>query len=311
MVNVFYTWFGPPSQAKVHETKGSIRPDVWAPNKLAAAAPDNVRVKFCCMTDHVDAFKRDLHKDVDIVPVEDPVLHRVFDPDIDDLEGWVHSIVRYSLKPGNDGKLIIRNLVNAKNIWSMWCMYNFGGYHLDTGVYPENVTPVFPVPKTFGVPVVQPSYFGAWHTKVTFDFLWGKVCSTIVDSDMVLQGKVLPNRVSVEKQNAPKSAMNLLFDVWLMRSPARHIAAKRALEFYIRMWVLIEKLAKQGELSDQLYKSASRGAIMSAVATGITHSGFGDGCLGMNLWKSHIIPTRNTTEVPELKMYKLGFSSHR
>lgn len=311
MINVFYTWFGPPANAKDHPTVGRIRPDIWAPDLMAGSAPRDVAVKFCCMPEHAAAFGRELPGTVEVIEIQDPQGIRVFDPDPEDREGWVHGIIRRSLKPGDDGKLVIRNLVNAKNIWSLWCMYAYGGYHLDTGVYPAIGGATLNAPGTFGVPrITDDGWGGAWHTRVRFDFPWEARCSTVFDSDQVLEAVALDGRTACARKDAPKSHLKAMFDVWLMCSPAGHKAAQIALDWYIAMWCLMEKLSRDGTLNEAFYKSASRGAILSSVATGITHSGLGLGCLGGNLWETHLIATENMTKVPSLKLHKLGFRSH-
>ena len=52
-----------------------------------------------------------------------------------------------------------------------------------------------------------------------------------------------------------------------MRSPAGHPAVRQALVFYVYLWFEMERAG----LSADLYKTASRAAILSSAASGLTH----------------------------------------
>src|SRR4051794_3561708 len=159
-VPVRFTWFGPPSSRKKVIDGTDMRADIGGPVRLAAAqgagaAP--LDIKFCCLSEHTAAFRNDLPASVKVEAIEDEfgsagraVL--MYRPDLDDLKLTTQYIIRTSLErqkaaEAEDPEANKRHVVNAKNVWSLYCMWKYGGYHLDTGVIPvQDTTPTMTEP---------------------------------------------------------------------------------------------------------------------------------------------------------------------
>lgn len=253
-------------------------------------------------------------------------------PDHDDLETTVRYILDQSLQPNAD----VRRRVNAKNLWSLWSVYRYGGYHMDTGVvWSEKGRLNLPPPTTFVVPMIsdtyglsqaapnpdrrqrrrddfylvplsQPQPGGSLnHLPVRNLALPGVICSTVHNGLLALLG----TRVGAVKSRYQLPAM---IDVWLTSSPPGDPIARRALEWYIEAWFRMESETDDALQAPGDYKSASRSAIISAVATAISHSATGQ-CNSHDQTKRHVIPTTGTAhnELPSLNVTKFGFGSHR
>ena len=314
MTDVYFTWFGPPAAANkiVPDIQGPVRPDLFGILRTARArfsGKTPPHFKFCCMRQFADRFRGELPRYVEVVPIEDQFesrkYHSIFmtKPDLENPGATVDFILRESLTFRGNRGLPGKQLAFLKDIWSLYCMWRFGGYHLDCGCSPGNEGPVnFPEPATFGL--VADTRGGTTYPHCTVRFPSGKVCATLRQGYNVFAGKVLAG-LTVSKGD---SRLNRNIDVWLLRSPAGNKAAKIALEFYLKGWFEIN--AKK--LGDELRGQALRELIISAVATGVTHSGDGLGCLSDSLWKTHLI---DTTFVPafvkSLNIKKVGFQSHR
>lgn len=323
---IHYTWFGPPAAAKKESLAagvGEIWPDISGPIKMALQLTkqhSDVRIFFWCLEEHVEVFARDLTQvGIEVKSIEaalggiNVTMQRPV-PDQYALDKSVKYIITKSLERTGNG-YNIRKLVNAKNIWSLWCMYEYGGYHMDTGVCPNDGLVSFPDPPTFQVPCiadparvqgVQPRQ----HCYMRWPDFFGYNHSTLIDENFILEMIVFP---LAERENLAQSQLKLPFDVWLLRSPRRHPVARKTLEWYIHAWCRITDLAQPGKALAvaELYKNASRVIIMSAVATGISHSGGeGEGCGDEARCRSHLLATRDVTNIDTLGVRKLGFRSH-
>jgi hypothetical protein len=183
-------------------------------------------------------------------------------------------------------------------------MWKFGGYHLDCGCFPiNNGVVTFPEPKSFGIVANLAEGQSFPHCKVKFQS--GTVCATLVKGNQVFTAMVMAGAIT----DNGTSKLKRLLDVWLLRSTAGHKAAQIALEFYVKGWFAIQAT---NDLSEDLKAQAMRELIISAVTTGVTHSGHGVGCSGDTLFKSHLIDATFTPpEVASMNIRKVGYGSHR
>jgi len=282
---------------------------------MARASFDNdpaPRIRFCCLREYADAFRQDLAGvAIDVIPIEDhladvsilSVITR--SPQLDDLDLSVSHIINECARK-EEGKYNIRKLVNAKNVWSMYCLWKLGGYHLDCGVLPwEGRTVNFPAADSFAIPRLGDQTRKVAHAIVRKAGAFNATCCILNGgAEPVLSQMVLEGCCEVKGEwELPQ------IDVWLLRSPAADESMKRALSFYVQAWYAMEG----AELSDMLYKSASREAVVSAALSGLTHAGILQAGCKVD-WRRHVIDTPvfiGAAEVPELKIKKIGFSSHR
>jgi hypothetical protein len=195
-----------------------------------------------------------------------------------------------------------------KDIWSLYCIWKFGGYHLDCGCFPDDdaLAVHLPAPTTFGTVANQQSGATQYlHCAVGFPS--GSRCAAISRGSQVFANSVLAG-MTVPQPMPCRLQRNI--DVWLMCSPAGDPAANVALEFYVNGWFEI----RRARLSEALHAQALRELIISAVATGVTHSGpgrtFGRGCVGYS-YEDHLIDaTLSPARVAAFNIRKVGFASH-
>lgn len=314
---VHFTWIGPPAPtpAQVGMTDLFVRRDVVGPERIAAAAlaPDtpSLQFHFHCMRTHAAQFRQQLPPAVRVVAVQDQLATTqqyaglmLTRPPLDDLELCVDYIVRTSVAIG-DG----RNLVNAKNVWSMYCLWRNGGYHLDTGVIPlddDAPTVSFPWPTDFVLPDVSLQGRGPLRrANLTFGAYAGAdVDSLIRDESHVFFRRVLPDQ---EHAGDVVELRGAQVDVWMMGSPQGDPHVRRALEFYIRAWFKIHSMVGQlGNLS----RAAYRAAVISAALTGAAPSDERfNARWPVDVLTDHLIAA-NLGRVPLMGLRKLGFQSH-
>lgn len=346
-VDVRYTWVGPPAQQTTPSDSDPVRPDLMGPRSLGKArfAGGRPNLYFYCLDAHVATYRGQLRA----VGVQVKALEREFggqqianmtQPDPDRA-----TTVRYIMEQSMGGS--VRDRVNAKNLWSLWCLYDRGGYHLDTGVTALPGRASFPAPKRFGIAALLPTPTPDPPVRICNfrDYLPGvprtrrrgrgendgKVDIDDIGSPEDHGGgggvNVIHTKIPIQNGEVcmaiaqPSGSLGTLLgnrfrgqptnrpnlDVWLMRSRARERAARRALDSYLELWFIV----KRSSLRDERLKEAWRGAVMSAAFTGITHSRSDTRCNTERQTTQHYIRVQNKTHVPDLNLKKVGFGSHR
>jgi hypothetical protein len=329
MTNAYFTWLGPPQQASkvVNDIPGLQRPDLFGILRTARATFVNnppPRFKLCVLKKFEAAFRAELGAlgaaYIDVIAVEEQFATNTFhsivmrEPNLDDLGLMVDFILRETIGVRGTGYsndlLPYRKLAFAKDLWSLYCLWRFGGYHIDCGCFPDQRSPQInlPEPTEFGVVALTPegTFAGAHHASVRFPR--NPMCSTLsVSEASPLRGLALQGLVSARGDG--RSPLTRTLDVWLLRSTAGHPAAKKALEFYILGWFAI----RNANLGIELTSQALRELVVSAVCTGVTHGGRGDGCSERNNWKTYMIDAVSVADpyVPSIGVRKIGFQSHR
>lgn len=325
MTDVYFTWFGPPQQATktVSGIDGLQRPDLFGIINTAAATFDQdepPNFKFCCLKKYVTAFRNDLPNYIDIVCIEDSFptsdMHSILmsKPSLDNLGSTVDYIMRETLKVRGttyDDKLLpYSKLAFLKDLWSLYCIWHFGGYHIDCGCYPnpDEDSVSLPDPTTFGAVAITPEgTSNIYHGTVDFPFADDPVCCALVGGNMILRNMVFAGKTTAVGDGRSYLTRNL--DVWFLRSPRHHKGAQKALELYVQGWFTIRD---KEELNDVLRAEALRELAVSSVLTGATHSGHGIGCSGQTLWKTHMIESEGSGNIlTDIKLRKVGFQSHR
>jgi hypothetical protein len=337
VTDLFYTWLGPPAAIS-----DGVRPDLMGPVQMSRARFGRFkpRIKFCCLERYKDNLSQELSQglprgtEIEIFAIEDQLPEQIRggklldSPDFKDLDACVATILYQML---NDTRLFSQTTGSgqgkpiyafAKDIWSLFCLYKYGGYHLDTGVVPDTVPGTnaveFPKCSTFSIVDIF-GFIGTAsgqrtavpHKRGKFKKL-GLDCVAIKEENNILVGQVLTKDLAKDQTSISTLSLHNQFDVFLMRSPRGHLGIKRALMFYIYIWFKTYPLVKQDKLNTLLYKSACRSAILSAVATGLTHSEKdGTGCTGAtSLPENSLIIVGQEAKIQELGVRKFGFQSH-
>jgi len=319
MTDIYYTWFGPPAPANksVSGVADMVRPDVFGLLQTARArfmgqAPP--RFKWCCLRQYAVAYRAQLPDYVDVVAIEDQFDSRSFaalslsKPNTEDLGLSVDFILRETIAFRGNRGLDVKQLAFCKDIWSLYVLWKFGGYHLDCGCFPAGAGELtFEAPKAFGVVTERPESRTFPHVTVQFPN-GGKTCATLVTGNNVLAGMVLAGATKA----LGNSGLKQLPDVWMLRSPPGDRGIQVALEFYVRGWFAIREAELAGQLTAELRAQALRELVVSAVATGMTHSGPGQGCRDSNGYRAHVIEaTFSPPRVDSMNIRKVGYASHR
>lgn len=182
--------------------------------------------------------------------------------------GWnldlvVRHIVTHSTRRG----ATVREIVNAKNIWSLYTMYRMGGYAMDTGVGPRNGRVNIRAYESFKAPRDQ----GTFYTLTEFS---GRNCAVT---------QPVANHLNVDAGYVTGPRM----DVWTLYAPAEDPILLYGLEWYLRYWYALEN-ARTSE-PEGTYKDLCRNGIISTVMTAIC-------CGGNRRIRGDSVPDRIVTE---------------
>lgn len=325
LLDVHYTWIGPPTfDAR----------DTGGPRSLMRARSDSGAsgyvINFWCLDAHVWAYRNYfkgsnfrvhnreklevrgietyLNKNVGVrrgtrSGLVQSGINWVWSSFSWDIDLVVKHIVETSIGAAANSATRIREIVNAKNVWSLYTMYKLGGYAMDTGVGPGIGGAVnLRSYTTMKVPAAGP----------------GRVVDAVAIAHANAPHKYLSDRCSAMTAGVAghfgdvfrdKPAPHV--DVWTLFSPAGHARVTRALEWYIRFWYSLEEVKKKPGATEE-YKDLCRHGIISAVMTAITHDDQGrclDGVDMNSVWPAEL--TGADAGVPELKTRKTYYGSHR
>ena len=342
---VHTTYLGPPATNTAPWHGVATRPDVDGARQLhtalQGAGAAGVDVRFHCLRRHRTAFRALLPAAVDVRAVEDefpgPRPHSILlsAPDLQDLHGTTDYIVRTSVRRQEAAERTAqrtgtratkRHIVNAKNVWSLYCLWRFGGYHLDSGVLPTPGAVVrFPQPDDFGIAFLdrsgahlanQVGMGGIYVMKARIDERpspFDAVLKSDVENVYRLLFPIPPLQPGPLAATVRRGAdrVNLRggeVDVWLMRSPAQHPVVRRALEAYLRLWFIVD--GRRDQFADNAYASASRSTVISSVLTGMAPADDRAFWAGTDFVARHHVVSRDQV-VAELGVEKFGFGSHR
>ncbi len=209
--------------------------------------------------------------------------------------GWnLNLVVRHIITHSTRRNATVREIVNAKNIWSLYVMYRLGGYAMDTGVGPQNTRVNLQSFDSFKAPREQ----GTFYTFTNFSSRNCAVTPPVAHHLDVETGYITGPRM----------------DVWTLYAPARDPILLYGLEWYLRYWYELEKIRKTKP--EQEYKDLCRDGIISTIMTAIC---FGD---NRRIHGDRVpvrIETQNTWDailegddagIPEIGIAKTYFGSH-
>ncbi|RKH21522.1 hypothetical protein D7X74_01120 [Corallococcus sp. CA047B] len=217
-----------------------------------------------------------------------------------DIDMVVKHIMETSIGARANSPTRIREIVNAKNVWSLYVLYKLGGYAMDTGVGPGidgsvslRSYPTFKAPAAGPGPIIDAVMVA--HARAPHKYLSDR-CSTMTTG-------VAAHFDVHRDQEAPH------VDVWTLYSPEGNPRVKRALEWYSRFWYVLETI--RTTQSVDLYKDRCRFGIISAVMTGASHHDDGR-CRDTDracLWPAALEGVN--AGIPELRLKKTYYGSHR
>ncbi len=187
VLDAFFSYFGPPKTTTV----AGQWPDIRGPVSLASAQVQpgmaTPRIKLGVLPAHLAAFRARLRAQAPQFAdrIEVFSIPSVFGqwPMPRSRGDQIEVAVADVLSQCTANLADIRGLVTAKNLWSLWCLYRYGGYHLDTGVVSPNGQIALPRPGRFAAQIVpdgngNPSVGDAFHRHGRFG-ITGIPCVTV------------------------------------------------------------------------------------------------------------------------------------
>ncbi len=311
-VKLHTTWIGSPA---------SDNKDILCASELGGNAKYSAdirpQLRFCCLRQFGAEFKNKLNSDVELVFLEDalPALDALANggtplaqPDFNNLEASTATILweftkYFRTKKGEDKRF----LAFAKDIWSLYCLYKFGGYHFDAGVsvldrrQPVNLS----APRTLGAMLAMERGGG------TAAYVHLSAADYSGSANAGLKCMFVSFHGHYPEQTNQKFTGNVInvpeidtIDVPVLRSPSGDAGIKRALQTYIYLWFALMEAGVPMIGSDGLPTDAFRVLSVSGAATGITH------------WAPYCpvgeIPPGSLFAIErEMNLKKLGYGTHR
>lgn len=276
-VDVHYTWVGPPdTSGEDRDVGGPIRMRLKLKNGYTTA----YQMYFWCLDVHVSAFQKKFAerggKDITVRGMESFLagakgtlfqLWYWYGAREKDLLARVTPIIAAAAR----GDASIRERVNAKNVWSFFVLYTWGGYHFDTGIEPDPERPLnLSYFKSFMVPAALGKNAGGqglFHSKKTLVAGLDAFCSAVPGTSETM--KSFDEKADIEVENRTEVPH---VDVWALYSERYDARAMRALYWYCCIWEKLEVLRKREGNNSEPYKAACRSAIIDALHTVLAHS---------------------------------------
>jgi len=322
MSNLYFTWLGPPQPANltVAGIMGQQRKDTSAILRMhqmsfKGGPPPNLTL--CVLKKFETQFRAQLPQTIDILPIEDAfstkgmlsiVMSR---PDMGNLDATVDYIVRETLGVRGTGYsphlLPTKKLAFIKDLWSLYCLWKFGGYHLDSGCFPHQAGGAldFPAPQRFGAPDVLGTDSSAF-TQSQVRLQTG-LTKWVMLRNSHLKMEALQGKVTDGQTYAPLKRM---VDVWFLRGPKNDPVARTALETYVQGWFEIQRWAKTVEerKAEVVGARQLRELVVSSVLTGLTYH---QGRTRSKQESESFLLQVSQNGLPEFGIHKVHFRSHR
>ena len=310
-VDVHYTWVGPPNAQDR---------DINGPISLRAQLRDGLttsyQMYFWCLDADVNAFKlKFLARGIKNITVRGMqsflatctgAAYRwwyLYGGKEDDVVARVTPIIQAAAAP----MATVRERVNAKNVWSFFVLYTWGGYHFDTGIEADNTRTVrLTTYDKYKAPAVLTGRNIAYcHIqRSTLGGLQG-MCSTVASGSEWRDG---------HGGNMSENIMEGFHDdVWALYAPRYDARVFRSLYWYCRVWDHLDarRLAIANARDEEGYKQASRYAVIDALNTGLSHTDKG-ACRDVqtsDFWDAGA--SLDNGVIAELGIRKRYYGSHR
>ena len=306
MVNVFTSWIGNPPEPREIDTKEDdppLYPDVEGIRRISRKYTGNdVTFHFCCLKKYVGQYKKAL-PNMTIVPIEDQFysagmrLPKQTKPS-PNLSADVDYIIRQTIGFQGDKQINTKFLAMVKDLWSIYCVWKFGGYHIDSGCFPGPEKIVFPECTTLGVVGATDDFL---LNKDTYNYSVSTRSGIFPAVLFKRSADIFQHKAGLKFSQKTKAPLERMIDVWAIRGAAGEEATEVALRTYVNLWFAIQE---QFVKNEDAYRDVLRHTVISACATGIAHKG--------SLDKESLMPGKlngRVLEVPSIK--KFGFKSHR
>jgi len=322
MTKVHFTWLGPPSTTPKAFANGvTVRPDI-GPLRLIAGAkypsPDGGRPPefiFWCFESFLQQFRADLPDYVEVRAIEDEFTTKGFNSiifnevNLGDMSSWVDMIIRElcgTYGNINLDRLKKKNLAMCKDIWSMYCLWRFGGYHCDSSMFfdPTLASPLqFPEPTNFGA-VYSIDEQAQPLPIADVEYTTGKQCVAL-HMNTFRQPGTYQAVTGLNVTEKPKIQFPRLLDVWLLRAPAGDQSVEAALHFYFNTWFYLNRYLG-GRVGPDTYKELIVSTAMTAAICKSKTATRTD-----QEWNEVLIPTSPGFKVPSLGLRKFNLGTHR
>ncbi|NPC70306.1 hypothetical protein D7Y27_00775 [Corallococcus sp. AB004] len=310
-VDVHYSWAGPPN-AQDRDINGPIS----LRGQLKDGLTTTYQMYFWCLDAEVAAFQRKFQargiKNITVRGMQSflstctGTAYRWwywYGGKQDDVVARVTPIIQAAARP----TATVRERVNAKNVWSFFVLYTWGGYHFDTGIeadttrtvrlttYNQYKAPAVLTERSIGYCHIQRSTLGGVNG----------MCSTVASASEWRDGH---GRNSTED-----GRVGYHDDVWALYAPRYDARVFRSLYWYCRIWDHLElkRRAIANERDEEAYKQASRYAVIDALNTGLSHTDKG-ACRDVekaDFWDAGA--SLNDGLIAELGIRKRYYGSHR
>ena len=296
-------------------TQRYFRHPSHAPDVIQGRPPPNLTL--CVLKKFAVQFRAQLPRTIDILPIEDVfstkgmlsiVMSR---PDTGNLDATVDYIIRETLGVRGTGYsphlLPTKKLAFVKDLWSLYCVWKFGGYHLDTGCFPLQTGRVldFPAPQRFGVPDLHGTDTSAF-TQSQVRLQTG-LTKWVMLRNSHLKMEALQGRVTDGQTFAPLKRM---LDVWFLRGPKNDSIVRTALETYVTGWFEIQRWAKTVEKRKAEVVGARqlRELVVTSILTGLSYH---NGRTRSKQESESCLLRVSQNGLPEFGVRKVHFRSHR
>lgn len=309
-IDVHYTWVGPVPQDDKRDIDGPIS----LRGKLSNGLTTTYQMYFWCLDAHVKAFKRKFElrgiKNITVRGIESFLAtctgtayrwYYWYGAKEDDVVARVNPIIQAAAS----STATVREYVNAKNVWSFFVLYTWGGYHFDTGIEADSSRVVrlntynqFKAPSSL-VP-----------ERVTFRHISRSNLSGLEGMCSTATGGTSEWSAEAHGDEAEENRRAGFYDdVWALYAPRHDARVFRSLYWYCRIWDHLEK--RRTGSNTESYKQASRFAVMDALNTGLSHTAKGE-CRDVDasdFWNCG--ESFEEGLIPELGIRKKFYGSHR
>lgn len=308
------TWIGPPQGDKEDR-------DLMCVQTLRSAtlsADIYPKIKFWCLKQFESYYQSNVWGDVELGFIDDQLPEQfqgrnlLATPDFDDLGKSVATILweyTRSLRPGSSTQ-DRNNLAFAKDVWSLYCLHNFGGYHFDAGmkVLDESKPVNLPFPTTLGAmessgTAPPQDYFHRKASTANYPGSagFGLPCISLSRGRLIV-GVMSEKAMPLLEQSAGTCPKLKPIDVPILRSPKGGSGVTKALKTYIYLWFAMRIRSNLDPPIPDI-SAFIKETVVSSVATGIIH--WGAHCPARDVLKGSTFNIER-----ELNLKKHSFQTH-
>jgi len=315
-MDLHYIWIGDPKD-NGHDVNAPQ--NMLAAIDLSSGKPD---IHFWCLNKYVEHYKSAL-SGIKVCGVEEFLQKCTWGTYrwrnwFGKREDWVVEVMTRVVSEAKETKYI-RDIVNAKNLFSLFLLYSWGGYTMDSNVNPDN--PTFSAYPNLKVPCMTPGFEDAnmlrvfktqssWYDKKTREadkvFLTNPSYNSLSDES---DSKFVNIEDEIDMATAP------LLECWMMYSPKYNDTAWSALEYYAKymndaVGPLREKFYSSGKTDKDMqmrFHDASAGGIIGA----LYHAFYLEvgSSVTQHFWQ--VVKSGDHAAISEVGIYKIYNNTHK